>query len=438
MGHDREEEMKVKPANWGLTSKGAAALSTGLVALPVLEGVAHMGPLGIVIAGAATLIAFRHGDELQAKGKALLHETVNTPATRSMSDRLMGRKRPAQQVSIGDESILLGFDKQGRPIYRTWKQLKAILILGLQGGGKTTTACHIIRQAVEQGARLAIIDKHAQSEEDSLTQKIMPFEAAFDCSIGVDPASAMRTVQHARRVIDARMEGAPCDYPLLFVIDEFSAIMRQLNDGGKWHDVAVELVKVVEDYNTEGRKHRCYVVCMGQVTNVSRTGGSEIRDLFNTRIIHGMRENQARMVNMNDFVKQIRSLEVGQAMVDVEGKDEPFFIQVPNVSAKDIKATAQKIVQRDPDDELMNMPDLYEDEEDDDDPLPETEVIPIGRDNKTKQEVGIPKQTFDLLVRLRKAGKLSGFREIQEFLDCTETHARNINKLIDEACETGR
>lgn len=243
---------------------------------------------------------------------------------------------------VGKDDILLGHDADGKELRRTWKQLKAVLILGLQGGGKTTSACWLMIQALIQGARLAVIDKHAKSEEDSLMQKIGPFTPFFDCSPGVDPDSALQAVKHVKQVFNARLDGAPCSYPLLFVIDEFSAIMSKLNkESDKWHEVAKELAELIEDLNFEGRKHKVYAICIGQATNATKTGGTEIRDLFNTRIVHGMRVKQAQMLSLTEHSKDIRALDLGQAIVDMEGRDEPFFVQVPYVSDEDIRLIAE-------------------------------------------------------------------------------------------------
>jgi hypothetical protein len=203
-------------------------------------------------------------------------------------------------------------------------------------GGKTTTGVHILSHACLQGARLAIIDKHARSEEDSMTSKIRSLESCFDCPIGVDPATAIQSVQHVRNILDNRIEGAKCDYPLILVVDEFSAIMRQKEDGGKWQECGQILAGLIEDINMEGRKHKVFTVCIGQITNVSRSGGSEIRELFHTRIVHAMKEPQTRMLCLSDHAKDIRSLQKGECLIEMEGC-EPFFVKVPHVQEEDIR-----------------------------------------------------------------------------------------------------
>src|SRR5256885_13132291 len=54
-----------------------------------------------------------------------------------------------------------------------------------------------------------------------------------------------------------------------------------------------------------------------------------------------MRVKQAQMLSLNEYSKDIRALDQGQVIVDMEGRDEPFFVQVPYVSDEDIRAIAE-------------------------------------------------------------------------------------------------
>ena len=433
---DNIEEEITPAGKWGLTSKGAAALSTSLVALPVLEGVAHLGPLGVVIAGAATLVAFRHGDQIKAKGKELLNQTVRTPDHRTrmrQEGKQLGKIAP--MFPEDDGTIVLGIDRRKQEVRRSLSELKSILILGLPGQGKSSTASWIIAQIIEQGGRIAIIDRHARSDE-SLSAMLSPFEAAFLASPAYEPGHALDTLQLADGTLQARMDGrSACDVPFILVIDEMTDILKKLQQKSPWGDVARTLADVVEGYNAMGRKYNCFVVAIGQLSNASRTGGTEIRELFTTRLIHGMAESQARLVLPKEFARLVPNLERGEIIADCEGKEEPFQVKVPQLSRAHAQSIAASI-RVDPDAELEAMEDI----DPDDSRYEEEKIIPIGRDNRTKQEVGVPQQTFDILVRMRLAdnAQVGGYRGIQELLGCTETHARNLNKLIDEACETAR
>lgn len=244
---------------------------------------------------------------------------------------------------IGTDDMLLGHDAEMQEIRACWKTLKAILILGLQGGGKTNTAIWLMVQVLLQGGKIVLIDKHARSEEDSMYQKVRPFEKLFDCSVGDTPQSALRALNHVRSVFDARLDGEVCAYPLLLIVDEFSAIMRQRNTDEKWSKAAIMMSALIEDLNMEGRKHKVFAVCIGQIANASRSGGTEIRDTFNTRIVHRMREKQAGILSLAEQKAMIGNLRTGQAIFDIEDHDEPFMVQIPLVSDTNIAAIARQL-----------------------------------------------------------------------------------------------
>jgi hypothetical protein len=195
-----------------------------------------------------------------------------------------------------------------------------------------------------RGGRMGLIDKHARSEEDAMYEKIKPFEPLFDTPVGDKPQAAMRVIQHSRAIIEKRLDGGKLDYPYILVVDEFSAIMRQMKTQEKWGEVAEELAALLEIYNEEGRKHKCYAICIGQTSNASRTGGTEVRDTFNTRIVHGMRAKQAQMLGLTEQKKDVQNLENGQAFIDMEGREDPFFVQVPWLSDEMIQRMGGRLV----------------------------------------------------------------------------------------------
>lgn len=243
------------------------------------------------------------------------------------------------------DEIVIGSDNTGRLVSYEWKKLKSVLILGLSGGGKSTTAAWLVLQAVLQGGKVALIDKHAKTEDESLYSKLRPFEQAFYTPVGDSPQAAMRVVNQVRAELEKRLTGAESSIPLLLVVDEFTALLRQRGNNEAWSDVADKLAALVEDINTEGRKVKVYAVCIGQAGNASRTGGTEVRELFHTRIYHTMREQQARLVGMTENKKAIKGLAQGQIMLDMEGR-EPLTLAVPYLRDEDIPTIANLIRSR--------------------------------------------------------------------------------------------
>ncbi len=242
------------------------------------------------------------------------------------------------QTPVGQ--ICLGVDSDGQTVCRTWKQLMGILVLGLMGGGKSNTAAWILAQELKQGSRVALIDKHARADE-SLHTRLAPFHSSYELPVGDNPIGAMRVINQVRGVLTHRMQGGTISYRLLLVVDEFTAIMRASTDKhSEWHEVAISLQGLIEDLGYEGRKYGVHVVCIGQASNASRTGGTEVRDLFHTRLVHGMRARQAQMLGLTEEKHDIQRLETGQICVDIEGRDNPFFIKVPEVTSSFLRSVA--------------------------------------------------------------------------------------------------
>jgi len=252
-----------------------------------------------------------------------------------------------QSGELDGSDIVLGVDQTGQLVRRTWKQLMSILVLGLMGGGKTNTALWILMQVIRQGYRVALVDRHARSDE-STHARLKDFSGAYDTPVGDSPAAAARVVRHVKQVFeDRRQRGLPVSYRLVLVVDEFSATMRAIKDNtSDWQPVAVELAGLLEDLGYEGRKFGVHVICIGQATNASRSGGTEIRDLFHTRIVHGMRARQAQNLGLTDEKEAIQKLETGQVIVDIEGRDDPFQMTVPEVTESFKQAVLSRLAPR--------------------------------------------------------------------------------------------
>lgn len=332
-----------------LSKRGISTIGTGAVLLPLLEGFAHLGPTGMFIAGVGTLIAYRHGEQLLDGGAMLADNLIIVPEKkRNFTERMLGLNKEGDaevQDTASELSILIGFNRHGKSVRKSMQHIKSILILGAAGMGKSTTACYLLGQMIEQGAHISVIDKHARSDE-SLSAMLSPFEAAFIQSPVYQPDGAMSVAGYASAELSGRIEGErSCSSPYILVIDEFSDIMRQAKQSGPWSKAAQGLVSVVEEFVTGGRKYNCFVLCIGQIVNASRTGGTEIRELFNTRIIHGMKESQASMILSKQFKNQCTNLEPGQIILDIEGKEDPFFVQVPVMTNQDVDRIAASIKQ---------------------------------------------------------------------------------------------
>lgn len=339
-----------------LNGRGNATVIAAPVGFGVAEMLFHAHPL---VGGAVGLVmgalAYRHFEDVEASVGHLTAAIVRdyvpqeiNKATLSGDSQRIQEDAPSSQNAqegaprdIRDIPIPIGSLRNGKRFERTLRQLKSILILGLQEGGKTNSAIHLIRHFVKHGAHLAIIDKHARSEEDSMTQKLSPLESRFDCPVGYNPETALKVVGHVKAILDERLEGAKCSYPIFIVVDEFTAIMRQTN-GGKWQAVAKALEELIGDINQEGRKHQVFAICVGQIANASSTGGTEIRELFATRITHAMSVQQANILGLKEVNRQVQALGKGECFFQTEGFS-PFWLKIPYVEEEQLRRLAKSL-----------------------------------------------------------------------------------------------
>lgn len=436
-----------------LNGRGNATVVAPAIIFPIAEALFHAHP---VVGGAVALlsgaIAYRHYDDVVSNVEKLksgvLRDYIPTSGKHDQ-ESLRHAPSSSEKTSIPvkdfrDIPIPIGTDRSGKRFERTMRQLKSILILGLQEGGKSNSAIHILRHMVKNGARLAIIDKHARSEEDSMTSKMKYLESRFDCAVGVDPYSSMDVVAHVRAVLDDRLDGGKCSYPLFLVVDEFTAIMRQKEEGGKWQSCGQVLASLIEDINTEGRKHQVFAICIGQIANVSRTGGGEIRELFATRIIHAMSQKQANLLGLTEINKQVEALRKGEVFFQTEGFNA-FWLKVPYVQAEELKRLASTLppIEKPTRGEGINqevfsgLPNGMEDlplktQVLPETPMPTKKLIQVGITNGTKEPVCIEEDTFNMLVNASLVGNPISIKSIMALTNLSEQHAKNVAAMVRE------
>lgn len=356
-----------------LTDKGKATVSAA-VGTPILfegiahmgnTGIAHMGNIGLGVSIAATILGFMHGDKaFQAgrwiKGKIVedngLQPSSSEERTLSLKEKFLKdnglQPQPERDFSLlqhpssnrqRDEGILLGHDKRGKEVRRTMEQLKSILILGVPGKGKTSTAAWIISQYIALGAELVILDRNARSPE-GLAYKLAPFERAFTVSPADNPKSMLEVLDLAKSRLQDRIDREEeSDHPFLLVIDEATDLFAKAKNDGEWKQVGKKAMEIVEEFNAMGRKFKCFAICIGQLANASRTGGTEIRELFATRIIHGMKASQASMVLPRNLIEEAPRLGNGEAFLDDEGTSDPFKIKIPYLTDDRVQEIVSKI-----------------------------------------------------------------------------------------------
>jgi hypothetical protein len=203
--------------------------------------------------------------------------------------------------------LLLGYS-DGQPLTGALKDWRSGAIAGLPGAGKTTTQRFIAGQAALQGARLVILDPHADAGEESLAGTLAPLAPAFLCEPATDP----RAMVHALRLVDGimqdRLHGAPVTYPLFVFVDEFTSLMGR-------SDLAGPLATLLEAIAQEGRKTLIQGVISGQIWTVNRAGGSALRDSLASTYVHRMKRGQAQVLLPTAEARKAETLPTGAAVL---------------------------------------------------------------------------------------------------------------------------
>ena len=246
----------------------------------------------------------------------------------------------AEQLQRGEtmpyevESIL-GYHADGMPRKGQWHKLHSFSTFGASGSGKSSTVAYYAALAVLHAARLLVIDPDAE-EDDSLTRRLANLAFALLCPIGDTP-------QRAAKVLDVVEQEllTPGDYPVVWITDEFSSIMRQGEKGLKgWGELAERLAYHTEDWAQRGRKRRRTTIVIGQISKASRTGGTETKYSMTATFVHRLHAQQARLLLDGPDAKQCPYLAVGEVMVLLNNSPETYRMHIPYADAAAMQIVA--------------------------------------------------------------------------------------------------
>src|SRR5712672_1344777 len=173
------------------------------------------------------------------------------------------------KIIPGEETSILGY-VDGEEKRDRWNKLYSFMVFGISGSGKSSTVAYYVALAVYHGARVFLIDPESE-EDDSITKRLAPISHLFLVPVGATPTSARHVLAVAKQELDN-----PSDFPVIFIIDEFSTLMRKADvKGDEWGELGPTLKELVEDYAQRGRKRNRVAIVIGQIAGASRTGGTE-------------------------------------------------------------------------------------------------------------------------------------------------------------------
>lgn len=424
----------------GLNETGIGGVLGGVGGLAIFEGFAHMGGAGMVLAGAVAIIGGLNG-KLVADGSKFVAEQVLTNPPTALAQETFGRNASVpigQGASVirqssdvaGENTINLGINKRTRQdAAYTMYQLKGILVLGLPGMGKTVTVSTIASQLVDNGAHLSIIDIKGQLD-DSLTGLLSPFEAAFVTPPAHTPQLMIEAAEYADSILDDRLSKRSTNlYPYYLIIDEFTDLMLSLKTKDRYTEAANKIAEVVKRINILGRSLNIFCFCIGQITTADTTGGTAIRETFNTRILHGMSEYEAGIVDKNGGKKTISQLNEGEAYVSVGGiKGEPQVVKIKMLTNDEKRRIASGIVPLRSFKETRELPeienelDIYQKKTE----APAQLLVPPILSEKGQRAEDID---IDILVALWNSGHNS-VKKLEKILKTTNHQAQAARKRI--------
>lgn len=247
---------------------------------------------------------------------------LHAPSTRALLDQgLLAAGRPLPLWSA-----------QG-PILLTSGSLWTAGLAGRAGSGKTRTAALLIGYEVLHGASLLVIDPH-RHKDDSLSRLIAPLGSILLLPPALTPAEVETVLSRADAELAARKAGQ-VQGRLLLVVDEYTSYQR---DGGP---LAAHMARTVEAYATEGRGYGAQGLIIGQNWKASRSGGTEVREVLTSAVVHRSWKRQAAyLCPDDDTAEAAESLVPGRAIF-VPTDADPVEVAIPLTESADLARIAQ-------------------------------------------------------------------------------------------------
>jgi hypothetical protein len=211
-------------------------------------------------------------------------------------------------------------------------------VLGLSGSGKSTTMRYLAASAALRGAKLAIVDYHINAGEESTAASLAELRPAFLVQPPTDFAGMLDTIKLVQSILDRRVQGDPDRSPIVFLVDEYAAIIARGDELGKALAVLLESILI------QGRKVNVIALCATQNPKASRTGGTEVSKTFTSYYIHRTRRSYANIVvEDGDDSRLVADLEPGQALLGRTNGDN-IVVSIPNTPARVMTRVSQLLL----------------------------------------------------------------------------------------------
>jgi AraC-like DNA-binding protein len=230
--------------------------------------------------------------------------------------------------------LLLGYDRQGQPQYRSLQDLKSVAIAGWQGSGKTLSTGYLVASSVlAYGIRAYVVDPHKHHPE-SLSALIQPLECTGHITI-INPFDTLALLEDFNRTLDRRLAGEESNDPgILLVIDELARLAKM--------DCFDVLVAFLERCTEETRKANItFIGGSHKWTARHFKGRADIRGCMNSMLIHKTKPSQADLLLEDTHDKHlVKHLQRPGDAILVTDYESPAVVSIPFCTRKDMETVA--------------------------------------------------------------------------------------------------
>lgn len=226
--------------------------------------------------------------------------------------------RPANEV-------IVGYERNGKALTLSLDAIRATLVVGGPGTGKSTTVAAVAAQLAAMRAQFFVVDPHGR-RADSLTWRLAPLGNRLAMCVAT-PEEAVGVLRAVTDELERRISGEEGD-PLMLLVDELNSMGQ-----GAWTEVGAQVAALTERLAREGRKMSMGVIGAAHLANVGSLG-SHFAYTTSTVIAHHTVPDGVRRFVGPDLARQTRHLERGEVLVSYPGGWD--LLRVPRAEPSDI------------------------------------------------------------------------------------------------------
>ncbi len=237
-----------------------------------------------------------------------------------------------------NKPLILGYNRQGQPQYRTLQDLKTVAVAGWQGSGKTLSMAYLTASIIlAYRTQAYIIDPHKHHAE-SLSSLLQPLEKTGYVT-NVNPFETPLYIRRLNETLDRRLNGKELSTPgILLIIDEMERMAKM--------DCFDELIAFLSRCTEETRKANItFIGSAHKWTARHFKGRADIRGSMNSMLIHKTKPSQADLLledaASKHLVKQLQ--QAGEAILCTDYDAAPTIVSMPLCTRDDIQTIANML-----------------------------------------------------------------------------------------------